>query len=300
MTRFRARNWAKDNRALVNRGSIIFWVEQASLKKWHAEQSKSPGRPQVYSDQAILALLIVRHVFHCGFRQLQGFMRDILKLMGTGLICPDYTTICRRARSLKVPFKVHRKGPLYIVFDSTGLKVFGEGEWLARKWGVSHRRGWRKIHIGMCVQTQQVVVASMTRKGFGDSQALPAMLDCIDGEIKEVIGDGAYDTGRCYEAIYKRGAKPIIPPRKGARKSNSRPSLEARNAAIDRIRDQKRGLRRWKREVNYHRRSLVETAMHRLKSIMGPKIRARRVDSQGVEVSVKLLILNRMMAEMRG
>ena len=129
MTRKRTRNWSQSNRALVNQGSIIFWVKKSALKSWYAEQSGERGHPRLYSSQAILALLIVRCVFGCPFRQLQGLMRDILGLMGAGLICPDYTTICRRARSIKVPFLAHRKGPLHIVFDSTGLKVYGEGEW---------------------------------------------------------------------------------------------------------------------------------------------------------------------------
>ena len=205
MARHRTRNWPKCNQALVNRGSIIFWVQDKSLKKWYAEQSGGLGRPQTYSHQAILALLIVRCIYHCGFRQLQGLMQDILKLMGTGLTCPNYTTICRRAKSVTVPFKAYRKGPLHVVFDSTGLKTYGEGEWLIRKHRLRHRRGWRKIHIGMCAETQQIVVASITGKDFGDSQALPSMLDSIEGEIKEVIGDGAYDTRNCYEAIHRRG-----------------------------------------------------------------------------------------------
>ncbi len=191
-------------------------------------------------------------------------MRDILKLMQTGCTCSDYTTICRRARCLAVPFKVHRKGPLHVVFDSTGLKVYGEGEWQARKHGPSYRRGWKKIHIGMCIETQQVVVASISEKELSDSQALPDLLEAIEGDIVRVIGDGAYDCRNCYEAIDKRGAQLTLPPRKGARKSEL-PFLESRDAAIHQIRDQKRGRRRWKEEVGYHQRSLAETFMHRLK-----------------------------------
>jgi len=295
MTRKRARNWSKSNQSLVNQGSIIFWVKDSAAKSWYSDQQGARGRPAIYSNQAILALMIVRVVYGCAFRQLQGLMRDILQLMQTGCQCPDYTTICRRARGVVVPFKVGRKGPLNLVFDSTGLKVYGEGEWQARKHGFSYRRGWKKIHIAMCAETQQIVAASISDKEFGDSQALPELLDAISGEISEVIGDGAYDSRRCYEAIHQRGAKAVIPPRKGARISGL-PSLEQRDAAIHRIRDQKRGKRRWKEEVGYHRRSLVETAMHRVKALTGSNIRARKSKNQVVEVGVKMFVLNEMMA----
>ena len=296
MTRCRARNWYKSNQALVNQGSIIFWIKDRPQRSWYSDQQGARGRPAIYSDQAILALMIVRVVYGCAFRQLQGFMKDILKLMNTGCNCPNYTTICRRARGVEVPSNVHRKGPLHVVFDSTGLKVFGEGEWQARKHGPSYRRGWKKIHIGMCVETQQVVVASISDKELGDSQALPGLLDAIEGEVAEVIGDGAYDCRSCYEAIYRRGAKPTIPPRKGARKSGVEPALLARDKAIHRIRDQKRGRRRWKQEVGYHRRSLVETLMHRLKALTGSNIRARILANQVIEISVKMYVLNEMVA----
>ncbi len=239
--------------------------------------------------------MIVRVVYGCAFRQLQGLMRDVLKLMDSECVCPDYTTICRRAQSVRLPAGIRRKGPLHVVFDSTGLKTYGEGEWQARKHGPSYHRGWKKIHIGMCVETQQIVVASISDKNFGDSQALPGLLDAIDGEIAEVIGDGAYDAQDCYEAIHRRGAKPTIPPRKGARKSGL-PFLRARDEAIDRIRDQKRGKRRWKKEVGYHRRSLVETCMHRIKALTGSSIRARKPKNQVIEIGVKMFVLNEMMA----
>jgi Transposase DDE domain len=297
MTRCRARNWSKSNQALVNQGSIIFWVQDRADCSWYSDQQGARGRPAIYSNQAILALMIVKSVYGCAFRQLQGLMRDVLKMMDSGCVCPDYTTICRRARGVSVPSNLPRKGSLNLVFDSTGLKVFGEGEWQARKHGYSKRRGWKKLHIVMCAETQQVVAASISDKDLHDSQALPGLLDAVKGDIAEVIGDGAYDSKACYEAIHRRGAKPIIPPRKGARKSDgSNPALHARDAAIHRIRDQKRGKRRWKEEVGYHRRSLVETAMHRYKALLGHGIQARITENQVIEISVKLFVLNEMMA----
>lgn len=165
-----------------------------------------------------------------------------------------------------------------------------------RKHGPSYRRGWKKIHIGMCAETQQIIVASLSEKEVADSQVLPDLLDAVQDEVEEVIADGAYDCRGCYEAIRKHGARAIIPPRKGARLSAGEPVMECRDQAIYRIRNQKRGKRRWKKEVDYHRRSLVETAMHRLKAHMGSNIRARKQENQVVEMGVKIFVLNEMMA----
>ncbi len=299
MTRCRARNWSKSNQALVNQGSIIFWVRDRADCSWYSEHRGARGRPAIYSNQAILALMIVKSVYGCAFRQLQGLMRDVLKMMDSGCVCPDYTTICRRARGVRVPSNLHRRGPLNLVFDSTGLKVFGEGEWQARKHGYSKRRGWKKLHIVMCAETQQVVAASISDKDLHDSQALPGLLDAVKlRAISQRSLEMAPMIAKLgYEAIHRRRAKPIIPPRKGARKSDgSNPALRARDAAIHRIRDQKRGKRRWKEEVGYHRRSLVETAMHRYKALLGHGIQARITENQVIEISVKLFVLNEMMA----
>jgi IS5 family transposase len=296
MARKSTRSWSEVNRSLVKQGSIIFWIQDKALKGWVAEKTGSRGRPQVYSRHAILALLIVRAVFGCPFRQLQGLMTDILLLMGLTLPCPDYTTICRRASSVRVPFKRRSKGPLTLVLDSTGLKVFGEGEWRMEKHGPSRRRGWKKLHIGMCAETGEILVSLLTDKEVSDSHGALDMLDAVAGDLVEVIGDGAYDTYDVRRAIHTKGAKGTIPPRQGARKSRGDPALADRDRAIHRIRDQKRGKRRWKQEEGYHRRSLFETAMHRFKAHLGPNLRARTLANQGVEMAVKIHVLNEMRA----
>jgi len=64
-----------------------------------------------------------------------------MKLMDLGLKIPSYTQICRRAEGLEIDFEIPKANkPIYIVVDSTGLKVYGEGEWKTRKHGISKRR----------------------------------------------------------------------------------------------------------------------------------------------------------------
>lgn len=108
--------------------------------------------------------------------------------------------------------------PLHLVVDSTGLKVFGEGEWKVRKHGYSKRRTWRKVHLAMDASTGQICAALMTHQDVGDGEVLPELLDQIpaDTPIGVVGGDGAYDTRPCHAAIAARGTTPSIPPRDGA------------------------------------------------------------------------------------
>ena len=82
--------------------------------------------------------------------------------MGLSITSPDYSLMCRRASKVQLPLQpIQSKESLYVIFDSTGLKVYGEGEWKVRKHGYSKRRTWRKVHIGMCVKIQQILVVAM-------------------------------------------------------------------------------------------------------------------------------------------
>jgi hypothetical protein len=187
---------------------------------------------------------------------------------------------------------------LNVVFDSTGVKVFGEGEWKVRKHGYSKRRTWRKVHVGMCVDSGQVVVSAMTSNNISDDEAMVHMMGALEGTpLGDVLGDGAYDTTDCREAIYDLGGRQIIPPDKNAKlqKRKTLSALTERDGAIRRIEELgPEGRAEWKKEIGYHRRSRVETLMFRYKTILGDRLATRKKWSQATEVAIKLDILNRM------
>lgn len=195
------------------------------------------GRPRVYADAVIQMLLGFKQVFRLPLRALQGFAGSMNKLAFADLPVPNYTTLCRRARDLDVVLPTLRSGEaLHLVVDSTGLKVFGEGEWKARKYGYSKRRTWHKVHLAMDANTGQICAALMTHQDVGDGEVLPELLDHIpaDTPIDVVGGDGAYDTRQCHAAIAARGATPSIPPRDGAAPWSKRmPGAAWRNGAIN-------------------------------------------------------------------
>jgi hypothetical protein len=146
---YRIRNWSDYNKGLVDRGRITLWFDEKSIQSWFCTTpTGKKGRPCVYSDEAIICLLLIRAVFKLDFRKLQGFAASLVELLKLDIIIPSYSQICRRQAELSIDLSpIKNNEPIHVVVDSTGLKVFGEGEWKTRQHGISKRRTWRKIHL---------------------------------------------------------------------------------------------------------------------------------------------------------
>jgi hypothetical protein len=290
--RYRIRNWRDYNSALVRRGSLTLWVEQGAVNRWRDTTAPvGRGRHRRYSDLAITCALTLREVYHLPLRSTQGLVRSVLRLLGADLPAPHYSTLSRRAASLEVKLPRPSKGPLHLAVDSTGVKLYGEGEWKVRLHGADKRRTWRKLHLAIEHSTQEAVACSMSEQYVLDRRELPGLLKDVEGEVAEVLGDGAYDFQDCYRAIHARGARSVIPPQRRAR---IRSGLEFgdRNAAV--VRGREVGRDEWKKEAGYHRRSLAETAMMRLKTIFPDRLRAREWRRQEAELRVRCAALNQM------
>ena len=294
---YRVGNWPAYNAALINRGDLTIWVDDASLEFWRASGPTGQcGAPRVYSDFAIECMAMLKAVYGLPLRATQGLLNSVLNLLDVGLPVPDYTTLSRRLQSLSVSLPRQASAqPLHLVVDSTGVKLYGDGEWHARRHGPSKRRTWRKLHLGVDEATGDVAAASVSTNDFGDSELLPDILDAIDDEISQVSGDGAYDGHRCYEAIAARGANATIPPRRGARMGQYDDDDEPLSDRDENIRFiGQYGRARWKEATHYHRRSLAETAMFRMKTLFGGAIKARRFAAQSSELFIRCAALNRM------
>ena len=234
---------------------------------WVPPPNGRRGRQQRFSDAAIQACLTLKVLFGLPLRQTTGFVQSLLQLIGLDWAVPDFSTLCRRQRTLNVSLPYRGgTGSLNLLIDSTGIKAEGEGEWNARKHGGSKRRIWRKIHIGIDEETLEVRAVEVTGSNIGDAPVMPDLLNQIppSQNIGSVTADGAYDTRKCHEAIAARDAHAVIPPRKNAKpwKPTSAGAM-ARNDAVSAQRYLGRTL--WRRWSGYHRRSRVETKMHCLK-----------------------------------
>jgi hypothetical protein len=203
---------------------------------------------------------------------------------------PHYSTLSRRACSLELSLAAPQK-ITHLVIDSTGLKVYGEGEWKVRTHGADKRRTWRKFHIAMDASTHQITASLITDKDLLDRNATADLLEQTTSEIERVCGDGAYDFEQCYRAIKKQHAIALIPPRSDAVIRGKSP-FEQRDENLREIR--KLGRKQWKVESTYHKRSLVECAFFRLKTIFSDRLRSQRDDTQRAEAKIRCLALNRM------
>ena len=184
---------------------------------------------------------------------------------------------------------------VHLLVDSTGLKLFGEGEWKVRQHGYSKRRSWRKVHLALDTKTAQVCAVLMTHRDVSDASVLPGLLVQIpqDTPVEVVGGDGAYDTKVARAVIAGRGALAVIPPVEGAvHWPASQAGAQERNEAIDHI--VRSGKQDWKEKSGYHWRSLVENVMCRFKTLTGDRLWARDVDVQDAEIAVRVSIINRM------
>ena len=292
---YKVTNWSKYNESLVNRGSITFWFDSEVLAHWeHDNAGAKVGRPFTYSDRAIEVLLVLRELFQLPYRQTEGLARSLMQLMQVQVAIPDFTSLAKRAAKLEIDLNVSaRRGPIDVIVDSTGLKVFGDGEWKVRKHGAGKHRTWRKLHLVINPKTQEIEAEALTENSTIDATPVPGLLAAIPDEIETFCGDGGYDKWLVYDALAEREIHPIIPTQHNAKikqHGNAKAPPLPRDITIRSIRQI--GRSEWKRQTGYHRRSLAETTMHRLKTTFGGELKNRRLDNQRTEARIRCKILN--------
>jgi len=138
--RYRVTNWSDYDRSLVSRGKL-----------------------GLYSETAIQTCLTIKALFQLPCRATEGLMKSLMRLCQLALPVRDHAHMSRRAGkiSVKIPRRP-RKGPTHAVVDSTGPKIFGEGEWKVRQHGVGKRRTWRKIHLAVEESTKDIIGIDVT------------------------------------------------------------------------------------------------------------------------------------------
>jgi hypothetical protein len=294
---YRIQNWSAYEKALIQRGSITFWLSDDLEKIWCHAGEKQRGAQFTYSDQAILIMLTVKEVFHLTHREVEGFMRSLFRLLHIPLTVPDHSTLSKRGQTLnvKLPKKAH--GRLNIVLDSTGMKIYGEGEWKVRTHGASKRRTWRKLHVGVDPQSGELQAAVLTENSISDDEMAETLFQQIEHPIAALAADGSYDKRKVYASLHAHSpdARVLIPPRKNAhiwQHGNTRTERLKRDENLRFIRQH--GRANWKRESGYHMRSLAETAMFRMKTLFGEHLSARLLETQTTQAMIRCAALNRM------
>jgi hypothetical protein len=217
--RYHVRNWPAYEAGLKRRGDLALWIDEAALDKWQAPPRNTPGGQAVYSDLAIEMVLMLRTVFRLALRQAEAFAGSVLRLLGLDLGIPDHTTLSRRSGKFATrrPSVVARAR--HLIVDSTGLKLFGQGEWNEERYG-RDRRTWRKLHLAVDADTGEIVANSFTENDADGIGEVSELLEQVDGDIISFIADGAYDGDPVYQAVAHQQRDPppdvVIPPRASA------------------------------------------------------------------------------------
>lgn len=288
---YRVTNWSAYDAALVKRGQVTLWfAEEVIVEQWKPAATGKRGAVVQYSELAIQTLLTLKVVFSLTYRSVEGFARSLTQMMGVDLRIPDHSTLSRRARTLNVAIPCRTQAdPLHIVVDSTGLKVYGEGEWKVRQHGASKRRTWIKVHLAVDSAIRDVVGVEVTTPAWTDAEVFDGLIKQVEGDIEQISGDGAYDTEAAYETARQRNARLIVPPR-----DNAVPWQQEhpRTQALAHIAEQ--GIKAWKQSTHYHQRSLAENAMYRLKQLLGDRLCSRLFETQVTEVHIRIAAMNRM------
>ena len=294
-TVYRVRNWREYEHALVKRGRVDLWLSEEGVAGWPYQGPKQRGAQFTFSDLAIETALTIKEVFHLSNRATEGFVQSLLGLLKLNLKAPDHTTLSRRGTTVPIRLPKKASGPLTLVVDGSGLKVYGEGEWKVRQHGVSKRRTWRKIHLGVDPVSGEIQAAMFSGAEISDGEMVAALLAQVDQPISSLAGDGAYDQRQVYAALedHSPGARPLIPPRRGAhiwQHANSADPPLARDENLRAMRAQ--GRAGWKKTSGYHQRSLAETAVFRFKRLFGSHLSAILRPNQATQVAARCRALN--------
>ena len=290
---YRVTNWPEYDRSLRNRGDLTIWFDESSIGNWHSVGKRKPGGKVLYSRMAIEAALTIHMVYQLPLRQTEGFLRSLSRLLDLRISIPDHTTISRRSKKLKrLPIQIPRKNSaINLVIDSTGLQIHVGSFRKPPK-----RRDYRKLHVGVDRETGAIVSCELSSKSCSDAGMVPKLLNHIDGKIKSVTADGAYESRKLYNQIIGFGVpdtKVLAPPPRSAKisKSTTRYSV-IRNRRIKAI--EKHGRMEWERKSGYTKRNIVENTIGRYKMILGNQMRSRSLAGQRAEVRIGCRIINKM------
>ena len=296
--RHRVTNWREYDAALRQRGSLTVWFTDEAIAGWRAEPRTTRGGQPNYSSLAVLTALTLRAVFRLAFRQTEGLIGSIIRLLGLALDVPDRTTLCRRSETLAVPQPGPNPSgePVHLLVDSTGLKLCGAGEWLVEKHGTRTRRSWRKLHIGMNADSGQIVATALTTNDVDDGSQVGILLDQVAGPVASFTGDGAYDQSLVYSSVAERhpDATIITPPC-----STGVPSETAETQPTQRDRHlqviAEHGCMAWQKASGYNKRARVEAAIGRYKRAISDGLRSRTDCRRATEVAIAVHVLNHML-----
>lgn len=295
------RNWSDYNKKMKMRGDITIWLSPDVVTQWYVKdrQYDGSGAPILYSDFAIITVHEIRQVFRLPLRQCEGFVNALLNMLQLDLRCPSFSTLSKRLKTLGLKQPAYRlahpKGSdiKMIAIDSSGLKCYGQDEWVQEKYGeISEKRDWRKLHVSVD-QYNIIQTSQLTTRRVHDTSVVNDLIEPIPNQVKQITADTAYDTNLMYHLLddYFPQVDIVIPPRSNAKDHKDNHWMRNRN-----LREiQCYGRMKWQIERDYGKRNQAERAIGRYKRILGNRLHSRELTRQKQEAIIGCSILNKMM-----
>lgn len=294
------RDWSDYNKKMKMRGDITIWLSFDVIEQWHVADRNYDGNgtPNLYSDMAIMTVHEIRQVFKLPLRQCEGFVNGLFKMMGIDLRSPSFSTLSKRLKTLGLKQPVyrlaHRNGCdiKMIAIDSSGLKCYGQDEWVREKYGeISEKRNWRKIYVSVD-QYNIIQTSTLTIRKTHDASVVNELIAPMPNKVKQVTADTAYDSNNVYNLFDKQFSHIdiVIPPRCNAVDEKQNHWMRNRNLREIKI----YGRMKWQDNRDYGKRNQAERAIGRYKRILGNRLHSREFTRQRQEAIIGCSILNKM------
>ena len=85
--RYQVMNWAEYDRALVSRGDLTIWFDEATIREgWTPPPPVGRGKPGLYSALAIQTCLTLKTLFRLPYRATEGLMKSLMRLVSSRMI----------------------------------------------------------------------------------------------------------------------------------------------------------------------------------------------------------------------
>lgn len=306
-------DWRTYNQRLVNRGRVITILIEPQLMESESLQKMNKnkvGRRFRFCSGLISAAFVIKCVFRIGYRQLEGFMRDVSDKLHKSI--PNFRTIWWRIDRMKnegIKFGVHEGKNTVVAIDSTGLRPVNDGEYRSMKYDT--RKEWIKLHAVVDVKTKEILNVKLTKGNVHDNLQFKKVIKPIMSNVSEVFADKAYDAVKTFEFCDKNNIFPGIPVKLNATNGHTPYKCRVRREMIESQLGWscKRGSTRlnrflttevkeknqesWKIKVGYGRRSLIESAFSRYKRVLGENVFSRKKENIEKEIIAKVNVLNK-------
>jgi len=286
-------DWKNINNKYIKEGELYLSFD--FLEQWETEiqalnDNKVGGQCQ-YPESLFMFLYPLKHVFHLGFRQEQGFLQALKQWIPIQAV-PNYTTIQRRTTRLYVDLNLlPSEEKQVIAIDSSGIKLYNSGQWIREK----HKKKspFLKLHIAVNIKSKKAVAISITEDSVGDCKEALSLIDKATqcGPIEKALLDGAYDTYEIWNGLNAKGIKSLIRLRKNAVADYWKSWERAQT-----VKEYKGREKEWVKETGFGQRWQAETWFSSYKRRFGEHCTATKPENVLHEVLFKAALCNKLIS----